>query len=93
MTARIMLTPEQAEALLADGEYVHNFVGGGMALIGCDYSRDVAIEAFRNAKEIEISGGISYGMGHPLAVLDKQDRRSFFAADMEKVKAFEGYAA
>ncbi len=85
----VFLTPVQAESLLADGEYVHNFTSGGAALVGCDYMRADTIKAFNAAKEIEISGGTSYAMGHPLAVLDANDRRSFFAADMEKVRAFE----
>lgn len=90
---KVFLTPEQAESLLADGEYVHNFVSGGMMLIGCDYGRAAAIKAFRNAKQIEIGGESCKRMSHPIAVFDANDHLSFFAADMAKVEAFEAAVA
>lgn len=90
---KIFLTPEQAESLLADGKYVHNFVSGGMMLIGCDFERASAIKAFKSAKQIEIGGESCKRMGHPIAVFDANDHLSFFAADMAKVEAFEASLA
>ena len=85
---KIPLTAEQAEGLLADGAYVHNFASGPMMLIGCDYGRADAIKAFRQAKSIELAGPGAMAMKHPIAV-DDGERITFFAADMDKVAAFE----
>lgn len=86
---KLLLTPAEAESLLADGEYIHNYMGGGMMMIGCDYSREEAIAAFAAAKSIEIGGPSCKSFRHPLAVFDANDRLSFFEADMAKVEAFE----
>lgn len=89
---KIILTPDEAASLIADGDYVHNFIQSGMTFLGCDYERDDAIEAFRAAKSIEIGGPSCKAMKHPIAVFDARDRLSFFEADMEKVEAFESRA-
>lgn len=86
---KFLLTPAEAESLLADGEYIHNYIGGGMMVIGRDYSRTEAVEAFNAAKSIEIGGPSCKAMRHPIAVFDANDRLSFFEADMTKVEAFE----
>ena len=31
---RMIITPAEAESLLAEGPYVHNFLGGGMIMLG-----------------------------------------------------------
>ena len=87
---RIILTPEQATALLCDHEYIHNFANpaGGM-FIGYDYERADAIAAFGTAKKIELAGENAKGMKHPIAVWDKAERLTFFEADMDKVAEFE----
>lgn len=86
---KLLLTPTQAASLLADGKYVHNFIQSSFAFIGCDYSRSDAIKAFKAAKSIEIGGDGCKSMGHGLAVFDQAGGLSFFAADKEKVAAFE----
>ena len=89
----VTLTPEDAESLLIDGnEVVHNFVASGM-MIGCDYSRENAVAAFRRAVRIEIGGDNCKAMGHALIVWDRDDHCSFFEADKEKVAAFEAARA
>lgn len=85
-----LLTAEQAVSLLPEGEYVHNFANpAGGLMLGCDYERADAIKALSEAKRIEIGGEGCKRIKHPLAVWDKNDRLTFFAADMAKVEAFE----
>ena len=91
--AKIILTPDEAISLLADGEYVHNYANPGGMLIGCDYGREDAIKAFRSAKQIEIGGDACKAMRHPLAVWETEKRVTFFEADMAKVAALEGAKA
>ena len=87
---KVILTPEQAEALLPEGEYIHNFAnpGAGM-LIGCDYDRPDAIKALRGAKRLELGGEQSKALNHPIICWHTAGRLTFFAADMAKVEAFE----
>ncbi|PWJ88400.1 hypothetical protein C8D77_111123 [Mesorhizobium loti] len=87
------LTAEEAESLLAEGEYVHNFMQAGFAILGCDYGRAEAIAAFKAAKSIEIGGDGCKGMKHPIVVFGPDGRHSFFAADMAKVEALEASRA
>lgn len=86
---KLLITADEAESLLDDGEYVHNFIDSGMVILGCDFERDSAIKAFKAAKSIEIGGEGCKRMKHPLVVFDQDGRHSFFAADMDKVEAFE----
>jgi hypothetical protein len=88
---RLILTADEATALLPDGDdYVHCFSqpSAGM-FIGTDHERAGVEDVFRKAKQIEIGGDNCKGMGHPLVVWTGDDRLRFFAADMEKVAAFE----
>lgn len=88
---RLMLTAEEAESLLYDDrEHVHNFMDAGPMLIGVDYERAHAIEAFKAAKQIEIAGAGARGMNHAIVVWPGDgERYSFFEADPEKVDAME----
>lgn len=81
---KIFITPDEAFALIPDGEYVHNFVSGGMMLVGCDFSRGGARKAFDAAKEIEIGGRQCQAMRHPIVVHEESGRYSFFEADMDR---------
>lgn len=87
---KVIITADEAASLLQDGKYVHNYANpaGGM-LLGVDYDRDDAIEAFRKAKQIEIGGPGCKAIKHPLAVWGDDNHVTFFAADMAKVEAFE----
>lgn len=88
--AKFIITPEEAESLLYDGaDSVHNFMDAGIALVGCDWSRESTIEAFKEAIQIEIAGPSARGMNHALAVWSSKTEHSFFEADPEKVEAFE----
>jgi hypothetical protein len=91
---RLFITADEAESLLTDeGEYVHNFVDGGMMMLGCDFERDSAVKAFKAAKSIEIGGPGCKAMRHPIVVFEPDGRHSFFEADMDKVAAFEAAKA
>lgn len=91
--SKLLLTPEEAESLLRPGATIHNFVQAGFVVLGCDFSREKAIEALKSALQIEIGGNGSKSMGHPIVVWDREDHHSFFEADMEKVAAFEAARA
>lgn len=88
----LILTPEQALALMPEGEYIHNFVGGRGIIIGCDWTRAEAIDALHRAVQIEIGGPQCKKMGHPIIVWDSKTHHCFAQADMAKVEAFEAAA-
>lgn len=91
---RLLITADEAASLLnEEGDYIHNFVDGGMIMLGCDFERDSAIKAFKAAKSIEIGGPGCKAMRHPLVVFEQDGRHSFFEADMDKVDAFEAAKA
>lgn len=86
---KVILTAEEAISLLPEGEHIHNFVSGGMMLIGCDYDREDAIKAIREAEQREIGGDACKRMNHALVVWSSETRHSFFATDPEKVAGME----
>lgn len=86
----IILTPEQAEALLCDGPTVHNYVNpSANVLVGVDFDRADAIAALHKALQIEIGGEHCKRMAHALVVWDSEKHFSFFASDADRVSAFE----
>lgn len=89
---KVILTPEQAEALLPAGEYVHNFSNPDGMLVGVDYDRADAVKALKAAKQIELGGDSCMRLEHPIVCWHTENRYTFFAADMEKVQAFEAAA-
>lgn len=90
---KFILSADEAISLLADGEYIHNFISAPACLVGCDYSRDEAIAAIRSAHSLELGGEQSKAMKHPIAVWKTASRVSFFAANMERVAALEAKRA
>lgn len=86
---KIVLTPDEAISLLADGEIVHNFAQTSFALVGCDYDRAEAVEAIRTATSLEIGGPACKSLNHALAVHEKTGRYTFFATDPARVEAME----
>jgi len=67
---RVVLTIEQAENLIADGEYVHTFRQGGFMLIGADWKREDILEALKIYPP-ELSGVSATSIGHGLVFIDK----------------------
>ena len=86
---KMIITPEDAEGLLPEGDTVHNFIQSGNTFLGCDFGRDAAVKAFKNASLIEIGGPACKRMRHPIVVWEPDNRYSFFEADMAKVEALE----
>lgn len=68
----VTLTPEEALALLPEGEYVHTFrnPGAGM-MIGADWRRDEVEREIRDAERRELAGQVATDMGHGLVVFRK----------------------
>lgn len=66
---RIFLSKDAAIAFLPDKDGVHMVRSGWSGLIlGCDISKDDAIEKIRNCKEVEVSGPVAQEMKHGLCV-------------------------
>ena len=66
----VYLTPEQAEAMLPEGDWIHTFRQAGPALIGADWIRSEIIDAFRKYKP-ELSGRTATAMKHGIVLEDK----------------------
>jgi hypothetical protein len=91
---KIILTPDEAISILVDGPYIHNYANPAPGMfVGCDYDRDQAIEAIREAVALEIGGPNSQRMGHGLIVWTSETRLLFFATDREKLEALEARKA
>ncbi len=87
---KTILTPEEAESLLAEGDTVHNYANPGPGMmVGCDYERADAIAAIKAASLLEIGGPGCKAMRHALVVHDKNGRYTFFETDAAKVAAME----
>lgn len=68
---RVFLTPEEAIAMLPEGEYVHTFRNPGGMLLGADWKRASVEQAIREADQREIAGGMAASMGHGLVLFPK----------------------
>lgn len=78
MSEEKLLTFENAIKFLPEGEHIHTFMQGGLALIGCDHSRESLIETLKNAKEIHVSGPSAQAMKHGLAVFETDESEPLF---------------
>lgn len=91
---KMIITAAEAESLLPEGDYVHNYANPGAGMfIGCDYDREAAIEEFKKAVQIEIAGPNCKAMKHLIAVWHNKSHVTFFAADMDRLAAFEAARA
>lgn len=68
---RVELTPEQALAMLPDGEHVHTFRNPGGMMLGADWKRTSIEEEIRNAERRELAGDMATRMGHGLVLFPK----------------------
>jgi hypothetical protein len=66
---RVFLTPEDAEAMLPDGDLVHTFRGGGSIIIGADWDRNDLIKSFKKYRP-ELSGEQATAMNHGIVLTD-----------------------
>lgn len=63
-----ILTYEEAVALLPDGDSIHTFLDGGIAIIGADWERTAVLALLREAgPQIEVTGPAAQSVGHGLA--------------------------
>lgn len=67
------LTPEEAIALLPEGENIHTFRSGGGLMLGADWSRAGVLEAIRNSPSRRPAGPAASAMGHGLAFMHRGD--------------------
>jgi len=65
---RVKLSPEELDAMMPPGEYVHTIMQGGPVLIGADWKRSEIIEAARRGAEL--SGEAATAMKHGAVVWD-----------------------
>ena len=62
-----LLTYDEAVALLPDGDRVHTFLDGGIAIIGADWRRSAVLELLEATDRREVTGPAAQGYGHGLA--------------------------
>lgn len=67
---RVMVSFNDAVAMLPEGDSVHTFRDSGRALIGADWSRQEIID-WLLTHQVELSGEQAVGMNHGLAGHDK----------------------
>lgn len=74
------LTPEEIDAIMPPGDFVHTFIGGGMTVIGCQMERS---KILRIAREhgAELAGEQATAMKHGAAIYDDKGRLTFVETD------------
>jgi hypothetical protein len=85
---KIILTKDQAKALIGKRKQVHTFRSGSSILIGADWSRKSIIDAIEKTDLIEIGGEACKRMGHGLVVWTVNDPL-FVEADKEEIEKLE----
>lgn len=68
---RVFLTPEQALAMLPEGDLIHTFRNSGGMLLGADSNRADIEEEIRKAEKREVAGEMATSMGHGLVLRPK----------------------
>jgi hypothetical protein len=63
----VLLSYDEAVALLPDDEQIHTFVDGGLALIGADWDREDILKLLRETERREVTGPAAQAMGHGMA--------------------------
>jgi len=71
MSNRVQLTPEQAEAMLPDGNYIHTFISSrpGM-MLGADWERAEILKRFADKEQQppELAGPMAQALDHGICV-------------------------
>ena len=70
---RVFLTREEALGVVATGDIVHTFRGGGACLIGAYWDRSEVTRAITRAtgkRALELAGETAIAMGHGLVLHD-----------------------
>lgn len=93
MAERRYLTAEEAISILPDGDEIHTQIQKGMMFIGADWSREDIIDKIQKSEIREVTGPIARGMGHGLALFNKdakyQSEILFVETDKAKLDAFD----
>jgi hypothetical protein len=63
----ILLSYEEAVALLPDGDRIHTFLDSGIALIGADWDRADILSLLERTERREVTGPAAQSYGHGLA--------------------------
>jgi hypothetical protein len=63
----ILLSYEEAAALLPDGETVHTILDSPVALIGADWDREKVLRLLRETGRREVTGPAAQSVGHGMA--------------------------
>jgi len=63
----VLLTYDEAVALLPDGDRIHTFLNPAGILVGADWSRDGVLDLLRDTDRREVSGPAAQSFGHGLA--------------------------
>ncbi len=63
----IPLSYDEAAALLPEGERIHTFLDGGLALIGADWDREDILALLRETSRREVTGPAAQSMDHGMA--------------------------
>lgn len=77
---RVFLSYEEAVAMLPDGDRIHTFAGGGMALIGADWDRKDILELLKTGAP-ELAGEMATSMGHGMVAFLKVDKENDTKSD------------
>lgn len=86
---RRFISPDEAIALLPDGDDIHTFMNPGGMLIGCDISRAAIIKKFNeHPDKIEIGGETARRMKHAIIVI-QENGPLFIANDAGKLNDFD----
>ena len=80
---RVLLTAEQAIAMLPDGETIHTFRSRPGILIGADWERAELIDAIRHAVGRELGGEQCRAFGHGLVVWTDESSPLFVETQQE----------
>jgi hypothetical protein len=63
----ILLTYDEAVALLPEGERIHTFLDSGIAILGADWDREQVLALLATTDRREVTGSAAQSMGHGLA--------------------------
>ena len=63
----VLLSYDEAVALLPEGERIHTFLDSGIALLGADWDRDQVLGLLRTTDRREVTGPAAQAMKHGLA--------------------------
>ena len=63
----VLLSYDDAVALLPEGGRIHTILDSGIALLGADWDRDQVLDLLRTTDRREVTGPAAQAMGHGLA--------------------------